>query len=523
MNIPNAVERGEVRPMSNLHPTQYGAVQPQDMPSSSWTESTFSDRVGSWVGSCSRTSLMYMAENVARCRTLLYLPEERANVVYFRSMYEYHPTVNRLPSHHDRPSLAGYAHIDKVDSIHSTISICMLDAQKSSFLQSAFNSINVLAGVGILALPLGFKCTGWVVGILLFAFCLGVTNHTAKLLGRCLSAFPECLTYGDIGRLAFKGKVPISLLFLTELTTVSVALVVLLADGLEVMLPHYHPLWIKVLCFFILTPMLFFPVRHLSYTSLVGIFSALFVVFVLFVDGLSKPTTPGSLWEPADTILWPVDFWSAAKGLGLIVGGFAGHAVFPTIFRDMAQTKQYSGMVDFTYLSTAFIYLGVAAGGYRMFGSSTMQEITQNLVAVPEYNQALNRALLFLIALNPISKYALTLNPVVVTIESIVIPWFSNTQHEQKQHGSRHRLLEILCRTLLSLFIVILAYILPDFSQVMALVGSFFSFAISGIFPIMCYLKLFHGSISILHTVYLYLLLFLCLAMAIAGTIACFV
>lgn len=29
--------------------------------------------------------------------------------------------------------------------------------QKSTFLQSIFNSINILLGVGILALPLGFK------------------------------------------------------------------------------------------------------------------------------------------------------------------------------------------------------------------------------------------------------------------------------------------------------------------------------------------------------------------------------
>lgn len=33
----------------------------------------------------------------------------------------------------------------------------MDDRKKSSFAQSIFNSINILLGVGILALPLGFK------------------------------------------------------------------------------------------------------------------------------------------------------------------------------------------------------------------------------------------------------------------------------------------------------------------------------------------------------------------------------
>lgn len=60
---------------------------------------------------------------------------------------------------------------------------------------------------------------------------------------------------------------------------------------------------------------------------------------------------------------------------GLIMAGFAGHAVFPTVYRDMENPKQYRTMVNWTYVATTIVYFGVAACGYLMFGSQTMQEV----------------------------------------------------------------------------------------------------------------------------------------------------
>lgn len=67
---------------------------------------------------------------------------------------------------------------------------------------------------------------------------------------------------------------------------------------------------------------------------------------------------------------------------GLIMAGFAGHAVFPTIYRDMKSPKEYKKMVNYTYIVTAFVYMTVAASGYAMFGSETMQEVMQSIITV---------------------------------------------------------------------------------------------------------------------------------------------
>lgn len=79
----------------------------------------------------------------------------------------------------------------------------------------------------------------------------------------------------------------------------SIALVVLLSDGIESLFPGHDPLLVRCASFLILTPTLFIPVRHLSYTSLLGILSVFSLLAVILYDGLSKPNAPGSLHEMA--------------------------------------------------------------------------------------------------------------------------------------------------------------------------------------------------------------------------------
>jgi vesicular inhibitory amino acid transporter len=59
---------------------------------------------------------------------------------------------------------------------------------------------------------------------------------------------------------------------------------------------------------------------------------------------------------------------------------YSGHAVFPSLYRDMAEPKRYDRMVDTTYLITFVVYLIMAVSGYMMFGLDTMQEVTIRMV-----------------------------------------------------------------------------------------------------------------------------------------------
>jgi hypothetical protein len=110
---------------------------------------------------------------------------------------------------------------------------------KSNFVQSVFNAVNVLVGVGILALPLSFRLAGWLYGSMIFLFCCFATNYTAKVIVKCLSHSSSSVasadregedqghcdgggTYGDMGQIAFgdKGRNLISTVFVIELITI---------------------------------------------------------------------------------------------------------------------------------------------------------------------------------------------------------------------------------------------------------------------------------------------------------------
>jgi hypothetical protein len=72
---------------------------------------------------------------------------------------------------------------------------------------------------------------------------------------------------------------------------------VLLGDGLETLF-GFDLLTTRLISFCVLTPMTFFPISKLAYASVLGVISSTFLVVIVVLDGLTKKTHPGSLWDP---------------------------------------------------------------------------------------------------------------------------------------------------------------------------------------------------------------------------------
>lgn len=111
----------------------------------------------------------------------------------------------------------------------------------------------------------------------------------------------------------------------------------------------------KVVCVAVLLPLNFLPLRLLSFTSIIGIFSCFgsgcllyvipyssitwmrantapcLVVTIVVMDGLLKRTAPGSLLEPATTHLFPERWSTLPLSFGLILSPWGGHSVFPNV------------------------------------------------------------------------------------------------------------------------------------------------------------------------------------------------
>ncbi|CAG8796301.1 14601_t:CDS:2, partial [Cetraspora pellucida] len=295
----------------------------------------------------------------------------------------------------------------------------LMNLGKSTVRQTIVNTVNILMGIAILALPLAFKYSGWIIGISIFSFCLISTNYTAQILKKCLDTDPECLTYADLAYLAYgqKGRIFVGFLFLMDLYNAAVALMILVGDSLKILFPQVDLTNLKLIVFLVITPITWLPIHYLSYASVLGIFTASSLALVLLIDGLTKYVAPGSLWQPMDTYLFPPNWMVVPLSFGLINSAFSGHAVFPSLYRDMEKPHYYKKTVNSSYLVAGVVYFTVTVCGYLMFGSKTMQEITQNIMSTPGYSLVLNSIVVWLIVINPLSKYPLTLIPINLSIE----------------------------------------------------------------------------------------------------------
>jgi vesicular inhibitory amino acid transporter len=164
---------------------------------------------------------------------------------------------------------------------------------QSTLPQTVFNSINVLIGVGLLSLPMGFKYAGWLCGMVTLVSCAAVTSYTAKLLAKCMDLDRSLITFSDLAFISFgrNARIATSVLFTLELLAACVALIVLFADSLDLLFPGLLSVtgW-KVVCSLILIPLNFLPLRLLSFTSIIGIFSCFCSKFPLTVRQLPGQT-----------------------------------------------------------------------------------------------------------------------------------------------------------------------------------------------------------------------------------------
>ncbi|RHZ53542.1 hypothetical protein Glove_441g63 [Diversispora epigaea] len=371
----------------------------------------------------------------------------------------------------------------------------LMDLEKSTVKQTIFNAVNILMGIGILALPFAFKHTGWIIGISVFLFCSMSTNYTAKILKNCLDVDRTCLSYVDLAYLAYgnKGKYFIGTIFLMDLYNATVALMILAGDSLKTLFPQSDLTQLKFILFLIITPTTWLPIRYLSYTSFFGIIATAALALVLLFDGFTKLDSPGSLIQPMDTYLWPQKWIAVPLAFGLINAGFTGHAIFPSLYRDMEKPNEYRKMVNSSYSITSTFYITVAVSGYLMFGSQTMQEITQNLMVTPGYSLFLNSIVVWLTVINPLSKYPLTLTPINLSVEVT----FLNIPYLRILFRSQivKTVFMIISRTFISFLVVSTAILFPKFDRAVSLLGSLFSFLISLIFPLLCNLKIFGSTL----------------------------
>ncbi|KAF5374800.1 hypothetical protein D9758_000114 [Tetrapyrgos nigripes] len=385
---------------------------------------------------------------------------------------------------------------------------------QSTFGQTLFNSIAILLGIGMLSEPLAFSYAGWIAGTFLIVAYGLISCYTAKLLARIIRADPRLRSYADVGRKAFgpRSTVIISIMFCLELFAVSVILVTLYADSLHALIPEYSSNTYKLWGLFLLIPTVFLPLSVLSYTSILGIISTVMMVAVILIDGFTKRESPGSLLDPAHTS-FTIDNWkNLGLAYGLFMAGFSGHAVIPSLARDMQNPEEFDTMINWAFLVATSIYTLIGYTGiysshpmpmgtylldYRLSHVRKRREpgdfmkISMDLLYTPGFNYSLNRAMLWMLVISPLSKFALTTQPlnavleVLVGIDSAVAdPEGMAIKMSTARPWSSKAVLGFAQRVTITLLSVAVSIAVPEFDAMMGFLGAFSAFMICIVGPI---------------------------------------
>lgn len=284
------------------------------------------------------------------------------------------------------------------------------DNGPASSIQTIFNMINAILGVGVLSFPFALQNTGWS-GLLLLVFLTASASHTAKLLGRCLKRFPHLKSYPDISFEAFgeRAQIMIGIIFFVELFLICVTFLIISADNLNALFqssdPHDITFWILIVSAIVL-PSTWAPnLSWISYFSFFGILATLMVFLAVLFKGFQKQVSPGSILHPSSTYIF--EFQSFPLALGLMMSGYAGHTVFPDLYCSMASSTSYESAVDVTFIFCMLIYGAIASCGYLMYGKSLNPEITLNFAKDDIFNLIATWATV----LNPITKFTMALIP----------------------------------------------------------------------------------------------------------------
>ncbi|CAI7771003.1 unnamed protein product [Closterium sp. NIES-54] len=210
--------------------------------------------------------------------------------------------------------------------------------------------------------------------------------------------------------------------------------------------------------------------------------------------------------------------------MGIFGFCFSGHAVFPTIYRSMDKPQHFNRVLLICFTVCTCIYGGIAILGYSMYGQATAAQITLNLPPALTPSSIV----LWTTIISPITKFAITITPVALALESslssllsnlsppnlasctpycvprfkhrgcscnckhtpLPLSWLSNFPGFKRVMVSSKTVVSLTVRTLLVMLAAAAGLLLPFFALVMTLTGSLLSISISLLLPTACHLSI---------------------------------
>lgn len=362
------------------------------------------------------------------------------------------------------------------------------DKANSTFAHAVINMVGMLIGLGQLSTPYALENGGWATAFLLAGLGM-ICAYSSHLLGKCLDKNPKSRNYTDIGHHAFgtKGKVLAATFIYLEIFMALVSYTISLHDnlftvfsGMHLKLPWFNfstSQLLTVMAVLVALPSLWLrDLSSISFLSSAGILMSLLIfttVACTAIFGVVK----------ANHKIPVLQLHNIPSISGLYIFSFAGHIVFPNIYKTMKDPSKFTKVSIVSFALVTTLYTSLAFMGAKLFGAQVNSQIT---LSMPR-DHMLTKIALWATVLTPMTKYALEFAPFAMQLEHY-LPRSMNSKTRLMIRG--------MIGSFILLVILALALSVPYFQYVLSLTGSLVSVAICIILPCAFYTKICWPKIS---------------------------
>ncbi|XP_065859137.1 amino acid transporter AVT1H [Euphorbia lathyris] len=355
----------------------------------------------------------------------------------------------------------------------------------SSFAHAVINMIGMLIGLGQLTTPYALENGGWLSVLMLVGIGI-ICGYTSHLLGKCLENSPKSKSYSDIGEEAFgsTGRVIASVFIYMEIFMALVSYTISLHDNIATVFAGTEIskvfTWsgklgssqlLTMIAVMVALPSLW--LRNLSSVSFLSSGGILMSLLIFGCVGLTAILG----YVRSNHRIPLLHLQNIPSISGLYVFSFAGHIVFPNLYKSMKDPSKFTKVSIVSFSCVTILYTSLAFMGAKMFGPQVSSQIT---LSMPR-NVIFTKIALWATVLTPMTKYALEFAPFAIQLEHSL---------PKSLTSKMKMIIRATVGSIILLVILALALSFPYFQHVLGLTGSLVSVSICIVLPCVFYIKI---------------------------------
>eukprot|EP01095_Lingulamoeba_sp_RSL-Kostka_P010092 TRINITY_DN355_c0_g5_i1.p1 TRINITY_DN355_c0_g5~~TRINITY_DN355_c0_g5_i1.p1 ORF type:complete len:425 (+),score=68.07 TRINITY_DN355_c0_g5_i1:384-1658(+) len=386
---------------------------------------------------------------------------------------------------------------------------------KASKLNAFSNIINSFFGSGILGLPYGFKMAGTLTGATILIFVAVIARYCIEILLRCKNIVVEekiensviknddivldtdtIGSYSEIGEYAFgyKGKIVVDIFLSVTQFGFCCVYMIFLGDNLNSINDTYTI--DQYIVFVMILLMVISLIRSLKWFAPFSVIAeSCTIIGLLIINAYALGIIPNEeiddikerdkgqslpLFVPGTFLIF----------FGIATSSFEGIALVIPIQQSMKNPKEYPKILNISVILITSFFLLTGITSFYGFRETTETIITLNL---PNSNFGIAIKLILCFAI--FFTYPIQLYPLVQIVEEALLKK-SEIQSETTIFKSSIGIKRNCVRMFIVFCTGFVAWVLPNFVEVIALTGCIGGSMLAYILPTLFYMKIFSGKLA---------------------------